>query len=82
MVGVSIIPLYVFAVTMLGNSYDAFEGGRLKFLLEPVIFIFIVVQAFAGVRYLYLGARGELGSRRIGHRATLETSNTYRNLKE
>ena len=58
-VGLSIVPLYVFAITLTGNIYDAFEGGRLKFLLEPVIFTFIFVQGVLSVRYIYLGSRGE-----------------------
>jgi len=54
---VSIVPLYVFSVTLLGNTYDAFEGGRLKFLLEPAIFIFIVIQVFHAVRYISIGSK-------------------------
>ena len=57
-IGLSIIPLYVFTITLTGNIYDAFEGVRLKFLLEPVIFTFIFVQGVLSVRFIYLGSRG------------------------
>jgi len=51
---------YVFSITLLGNNYDAFEGGRLKFLLEPAIYVFIVVQVFYALRCIYLGSREEM----------------------
>ena len=58
-IGVSIVPLYVFVITLVaGNTYDSFEGGRLKFLLEPIIYIFLFVQAYLGVKYIYLGSKG------------------------
>ena len=58
--GVAVMPAYVFSITLLGNNYDAFEGGRLKFLLEPAIYVFIVVQVFYALRYIYLGSREEM----------------------
>ena len=63
-IGVSLVPMYVFVITLVGNNYDAFEGGRLKFLLEPPIYILIVVQAFFGLKYMYFGSRGEPDSRK------------------
>jgi hypothetical protein len=58
-IAVSMVPLYIFLVTLVfGSTYDAFEGGRLKFLLEPSIYIFIFVQAYLGVKYIYLGSKG------------------------
>jgi hypothetical protein len=53
-VGVSIVPLYVFVISLVaGNTYDAFEGGRIKFLLEPTIYIFLFVQSFFGLKYIF-----------------------------
>ena len=46
--------VYVFVISLVaGNTYDAFEGGRIKFLLEPTIYIFLFVQAFFGLKYIF-----------------------------
>ena len=62
--GVAVMPAYVFSITLLGNNYDAFEGGRLKFLLEPVIYVFIIVQVFYALRYIYIGSREGIAVRK------------------
>jgi hypothetical protein len=53
LIGLSLVPLYVFGITLMGNNYDAFEGGRLKFLLEPTIYIFIYVQFVLALKFIY-----------------------------
>ena len=58
------MPAYVFSITLLVNNYEAFEGGRLKFLLEPAIYVFIVVQVFFSVKYFFVGSKREFESAR------------------
>jgi len=57
LIGIGLVPLYVYAITLTGNIYDAFEGGRLKFLLEPSIFVFIFTQCYLALRYIYVGSQ-------------------------
>ena len=54
--GVCVVPSYVLGITLLGNNYDAFEGGRLKFLLEPTIYVFILVHIYLAIKFIYIGA--------------------------
>jgi hypothetical protein len=56
-IGILIVPLYVFSITLLGNVYDAFEGGRLRFLLEPTLYTFFLVQVFCVVKLMIMGSR-------------------------
>ena len=63
-IGVMVIPMYIFGVTLIGSVYDGFEGGRLKFLLEPTLYTFIVVQAFLSVKYIFVGSKREFESTR------------------
>ncbi len=56
-IGKTLVPLYVFGISPLGNSFDAYEGGRLKFMLEPTIFVFIFVQICSALHHFLLGVR-------------------------
>ena len=56
-IGKILVPLYVFGISLLGNSFDAYEGGRLKFMLEPTIFVFIFVQICSALHHFLLGVR-------------------------
>lgn len=56
-IGMAIVPGYVFSITLVGSVYDGFEGGRLRFLLEPTLFVFVVTQGYFGIKHLFLGAR-------------------------
>ena len=44
--GLVLIPAYIFSLCILANRFDWYEGGRLKYLLEPTYFVFILVQAY------------------------------------
>ena len=50
--GLSLIPCYILSVCILGNRYDWYEGGRLKYLLEPTYFVFISVQAYWFMKFV------------------------------
>ena len=55
-VGLLLIPSYIFAVCILGNRYDWYEGGRLKFFLEPTFFVLIATQMYMAkesISFLY-----------------------------
>lgn len=44
--GLILVPGYLFGVCILGNRFDWYEGGRMRFFLEPVLYVFITVQLY------------------------------------
>tara|TARA_Y100001934_G_scaffold281512_1_gene391477 strand:- start:554 stop:1972 length:1419 start_codon:yes stop_codon:yes gene_type:complete len=44
--GVILVPGFIFGICIFGNRFDWYEGGRLKFFLEPVYFVFVSSQIY------------------------------------
>ena len=51
--GLCVIPGYILVISLLGNRYDWYEGGRLKFILEPTIFVFCSVYVYRALYHLW-----------------------------
>ena len=45
-VGLILVPGFIFGICIFGNRFDWYEGGRMKFFLEPVYFVFISSQIY------------------------------------
>ena len=56
-IGVSTVPAYVLGISLLGNRFNWYEGQRLKFFLEPTLFVFLVVQGYMFAKGLIFWAR-------------------------
>ena len=41
-----LVPGFLFGICILGNRFDWYEGGRMRFFLEPVFFVFVVSQLY------------------------------------
>jgi len=50
--GLCVIPGYILVISLLGNRYDWYEGGRLKYILEPGIFVFCSVYSYRALYHL------------------------------
>ena len=50
--GLCVVPGYILTISLLGNRYDWYEGGRLKYILEPGIFVFCSVYIYRVLYYL------------------------------
>ena len=44
--GLILVPGFVFGVCIFGNRFDWYEGGRMKFFLEPVYVVFVSSQIY------------------------------------
>ncbi|MDC3379227.1 hypothetical protein OAX78_02990 [Planctomycetota bacterium] len=65
--GVGLVLAYVLAILHLCNRYEWTEGRRLKFILEPSMFVLIVVQAHAACRWVR-GRRTTQGQSNLSER--------------
>ncbi len=55
--GITAIPGYILLICLLGNRYDWYEGGRLKYFLEPSLYVFLTVQFYNLMKRLKLFSR-------------------------